>query len=443
MVWTSYLASRAVLQPCFTKIEAALWEDDTMSMLLHQDPRFSLMQMCHQQEAMNVLLQGVAKGFVLKGLLDQLFEDIMPLALIDDENAISYWSCEAEENCLRWRIAFTNFFSQGTQKNHLEAYQELEAPAITALQEMRKWTRNPSITHKSRMEFAILCSGLGHEILWIANPQYLHFHLRDASWLKLFDGCYQLWLPRPIYHMDTQGCHTCYDQPEDSKCVRYWTVEPGHHFEFHGKVITPYQANDPDRLPSIGKSCASQTNYVPLMHLGLRKISCHADVLERCGRDMTLLVDISSPSTILAGVSFDTFSHVDLQKICCDASAAKETKTIKHGSKFSQFEWGRMHPVGSRKPAGGRPGDTYMSYAGMEVTDTAHIKLLFAHATHMDRDATWTISLQTCKEAPADEFNFVMMDLGCYVETAENALWLPKNKAWHVPHLKPWLKNGM
>jgi hypothetical protein len=27
--------------------------------------------------------------------------------------------------------------------------------------------------------------------------QYLHFHLRDASWLKLFAGCYQLWLRRP------------------------------------------------------------------------------------------------------------------------------------------------------------------------------------------------------------------------------------------------------
>lgn len=51
----------------------------------------------------------------------------------------------------------------------------------------------------------------------------------------------------------TRGCRTCHDQPEDSKCVRYWTVEPSHHFEIHGKVITPYLANDPDRLPSIGK----------------------------------------------------------------------------------------------------------------------------------------------------------------------------------------------
>lgn len=44
MLWTSYLASRAVLQPCFTELEAALWEDDTMTVLLRQDPRVSS---CH------------------------------------------------------------------------------------------------------------------------------------------------------------------------------------------------------------------------------------------------------------------------------------------------------------------------------------------------------------------------------------------------------------
>lgn len=54
---------------------------------------------------------------------------------------------------------------------------------------------------------------------------------------------------------------------------------------------------------------------------------------------------------------------------------------------------------------------------------TAYYCWNFVAPQHVDHDATWTIALQTCKEAPADEFNFVMMDLGCYVETAENALW--------------------
>lgn len=158
----------------------------------------------------------------------------------------------------------------------------MEAPAITALQEMRKWTRNPSIAHRSRMEFAILVNiifsfvmvfnanlsapvlvmksyrspthrwvwktgllicpsassdiigkraylvvcldGLIESCLLELRPaslqmqipknscnscprimcahfspitlQYLHFHLKDDSWLKLLDGCYPPWQPR-------------------------------------------------------------------------------------------------------------------------------------------------------------------------------------------------------------------------------------------------------
>jgi hypothetical protein len=43
-VWTSHLASRAVLQPYFTELEASWWEDDIMSVLLREDPRVSS---CH------------------------------------------------------------------------------------------------------------------------------------------------------------------------------------------------------------------------------------------------------------------------------------------------------------------------------------------------------------------------------------------------------------
>lgn len=54
---------------------------------------------------------------------------------------------------------------------------------------------------------------------------------------------------------------------------------------------------------------------------------------------------------------------------------------------------------------------------------TAYYCWNFVALQHVDHDATWTISLQTCKEARQDEFNFVLMDLGCYVETRENSLW--------------------
>ncbi|KAG2362870.1 hypothetical protein BDR07DRAFT_1484229 [Suillus spraguei] len=566
--------------------------------------QFNLMRMCHQQETIKFLLQGVAEGLVLPGLLlitrDQLFEDDTLLESIDAEESISDWSHDAEECCLRWKSALADFFAQGIQ--------ELEAPAINALREMRKWTHNPAVTCKSGMESVILRSGLGHEILRIANPQryrwkesllscllpwvdealpptvemsqcaqvnaqeflqllsrhqacpfrsnyasvfafssercflaeavrwmlptlaakapsmkWIHkislshlfrficgFSANDLEALQLDEELLlilnlsaklrkqrQEWSQG--FHMkfrknvdpSTRGCRACYNQPEESKCIRHWTVEPGHHSEIHGKVITPYPASDPDRLRCKGKGEAVDTDYVPIMDLGLRKISRRADVLARCGRDVTLLVDASSPTTVLAGVSFDTFSDEDFLKLRYEASARKETNAIKRGNQFRRFEWGKMCPIGSRKPAGGKLGDTYTSYAGMEVTDAAQIKLLFTHAAdvemmvaaiaplhpeaakelkqlsskvnslggigatayycwnfvapqHVDRDATWTIALQTCLEAPADEFNFVMMDLGCFIETTENALWWFQGDHTHgtvVPRLSTMLSN--
>lgn len=105
--------------------------------------QFTLVKMCHQQEAMNILLQGVAEGFVIQGLLvgghplriiaplsnakmtlnpnlqlttrDQLFEDDTLLESMDAEDVMSDWSHGAEECCLRWKSALANFFSKGTQ----------------------------------------------------------------------------------------------------------------------------------------------------------------------------------------------------------------------------------------------------------------------------------------------------------------------------------------
>jgi hypothetical protein len=40
--WTKYLASRAALQPDLTELEAARWEDETMCVLLREDPGVSM-----------------------------------------------------------------------------------------------------------------------------------------------------------------------------------------------------------------------------------------------------------------------------------------------------------------------------------------------------------------------------------------------------------------
>ncbi|KAG1808887.1 uncharacterized protein BJ212DRAFT_1302788 [Suillus subaureus] len=275
---------------------------------------------------------------------------------------MSDWSHGAEKCCIRWKSALANFFGQGTQ--------ELEAPAITALQEMRKWTHNPHANCKSTMESVILHSGLGLEILWIANPQVdqvlpprietgwstsantqeflqlLSQHLFAFSSERCFLAEAVRWMlltlaaKAPsvtwIYKasLNQLFCLICgfsnanldalYLDEELLLVLKSSAKLRGLHKELAKGFHEKFHKN----------GVAVHTDYIPLMDLGLRKISRCADILACCGQDVTLLVDASSPNTVLVGVSFDTFSYEDLQKIHYESSAGKETKAIKWGSQF-------------------------------------------------------------------------------------------------------------
>ncbi|KAG2338178.1 hypothetical protein BDR05DRAFT_952087 [Suillus weaverae] len=124
-------------------------------------------------------------------------------------------------------------------------------------------------------------------------------------------------------HPSTGVCRLCYSEPEDSKCIRYWMVQFTPHTEIHGKVVIPYPTNDLDRLtPTL--SLEKSADYVHLADLKLHKIARCPLVLAHCQHDVTLLTEAGSPKKVLAGVSFDTFSTQDLQKMQCNASAAKK-----------------------------------------------------------------------------------------------------------------------
>ena len=169
---------------------------------------------------------------------DQLFEDDTLLETIDVKELSSDWFYGAEEHCLRWKSALSNFFAQGTEVCRLQTKflkkanclklkvsQELEAPAVNALREMRKWTHNTDDTCKSWMESVILVnttffcplachclwhssqsSGLGHEILRIANPvvslenktPYLSLSFQRYRWKESLLSCLLKWVDRVL-----------------------------------------------------------------------------------------------------------------------------------------------------------------------------------------------------------------------------------------------------
>ncbi|KAJ3763721.1 hypothetical protein EV360DRAFT_66007 [Lentinula raphanica] len=55
-------------------------------------------------------------------------------------------------------------------------------------------------------------------------------------------------------------------------------------------------------------------------------------------------------------------------------------QALKRGDQFRSFGGGKMIPVGARSPAGGREGDAYTSYAGLEASTQHGLEILFNQA---------------------------------------------------------------
>lgn len=53
---------------------------------------------------------------------------------------------------------------------------------------------------------------------------------------------------------------------------------------------------------------------------------------------------------------------------------------LKRGKLFQPWAYGRMIPIGSRQPQGGRPGDSYTAYAHMISDAGDDLNMIFGHA---------------------------------------------------------------
>jgi len=78
---------------------------------------------------------------------------------------------------------------------------------------------------------------------------------------------------------------------------------------------------------------------------------------------------------------FGVFNEEELTTLSNDKRKFPHAAAISRGGQFQPWSNGTMQAVGSRMPSGGRPGDTYTIYPGMEIrNEIDRIKRLFKHA---------------------------------------------------------------
>jgi len=82
----------------------------------------------------------------------------------------------------------------------------------------------------------------------------------------------------------------------------------------------------------------------------------------------------------VGGVRFEAFSKNVYGRLISHQESVQKFKPLKRGSAFQNWDFGQMKVVGSRVPQGGKAGDAYTAYTGIEGSTAEELELLFEHA---------------------------------------------------------------
>ncbi|KAJ3841852.1 hypothetical protein F5878DRAFT_702347 [Lentinula raphanica] len=219
-------------------------------------------------------------------------------------------------------------------------------------------------------------------------------------------------------------------------------------------------------------------------------------IVARCGHQLLLVLDeeveaVTSEARIVDWdrlrkdeiVDFMWWGPFDADKLALLQDAVVEStgvQSVSRGGQFQSFAGGKMTPIGSRSPSGGRAGDTYTSYAGLDATTEEGLNILFKQAAtsvmmqeaalqvhpnlarelkrigrecdrmgmtganifnctgymapiHRDKDASRGLCAQALLSADTTyrEFSFCNIEYQYYIVTRTNCLWSFKSSNLH------------
>ncbi|KAJ3757489.1 hypothetical protein EV360DRAFT_26931, partial [Lentinula raphanica] len=120
-------------------------------------------------------------------------------------------------------------------------------------------------------------------------------------------------------------------------------------------------------------------------------------IISRCGHQLLLVLDkYRDPSNVVDFAWWNPFDDYTLSILQDNVVESTGVQAVKRGGQFQTFSSGKMIPIGSRIPSGGRPGDSYTSYSGLDASTQSGLDILFNQA------ATSVIMTSTSKHAHPD-----------------------------------------
>ncbi|KAG6876285.1 hypothetical protein C0992_000199 [Termitomyces sp. T32_za158] len=177
-------------------------------------------------------------------------------------------------------------------------------------------------------------------------------------------------------------CKECKKLPLGDQCITTILVTERDTQGLEGCALTCAPPND--CLPPLKGSKSKKTTFTGVYYtpeeLGLHKISHRPHVYQRCGRDTVLLLNAGNPSDLVGAIHFKAIPSKTLGRMMEHHRQVSRLPALGRGCSFDAWRYGVMRAIGSRVPQGGRPGDAYAFYKGMDGGTDQEIKALFGHA---------------------------------------------------------------
>ncbi|KAJ3825957.1 hypothetical protein F5880DRAFT_1610639 [Lentinula raphanica] len=240
--------------------------------------------------------------------------------------------------------------------------------------------------------------------------------IKKTCWLRKLSKCVS------VHAKELTRCKICKSLPSSQHCCQYIymphiasglsphacaSVLDTLRQELRGAGITlvpasdrmePKPLKDTDNLsglPNLGTIYHPDSVGVsnPFKLEGLRPDST---IVSRCGHHLLLVLDeeedFSSLDRFLVQWSTVPSKNVidfmwwgpfddDILHLIQDSIVATTgVSAVKRGGQFHSYSGGKMIPLGSRLPSGGRAGDSYTSYSGLEASSQIGLEILFNQA---------------------------------------------------------------
>ncbi|PPQ82616.1 hypothetical protein CVT24_005418 [Panaeolus cyanescens] len=179
----------------------------------------------------------------------------------------------------------------------------------------------------------------------------------------------------------SKSCTNCVGLSRDKKCLQEIFVDVKEAAENVLQCGVSFHPRDKVNINLLAKDRDAHPLYHPTEDLNLKEIKADEDVIQRCGYQLYAIYDVADHDKrqMLDFYVYGAFSEDTLKRFMehNDRIRKLKMKPLHRGSQFAEYSQGEMFAHGARSPMGGRAGDSYVFYDGMEGKTKEGLESLF------------------------------------------------------------------